>query len=576
MKLRNILLAILTISLGFCVLQLASVSSAQTRGPSSLSAKPLTGPLVERRWATIVNNSFLIPNGTRNFSSYGQPSVNRSGTVVFRARSTMGTHETGIYIREFPKGLVRPLADTNSLVPEPNNLDTNFREFSSFPRMAINAPDAVFRGLHSPVYTYMLPDGTETRVGTTGLYASIGSDLLRTGAAKLGAVPGFDFYSVPSALTATTDTLLPFDVFPGGSAINDEGAIVFKGNWTENGVGKTGIFVRRLYASPYGGFEPTTMLASSDTEIPNMPPSFAAVTFDSTSPPSVAGNYAVFLGLDNELDPHYGGIYRVSLKGGPLEPLVEIGKVLPNSKVSELIRIGEGLSYDGRYLAFWAAWGTEFRTIRLNCPVDGNKGLIDYCNGLDPNSRYDPTTRQWFQLHQVPVEQGIVVMDTQTGMEWVISSTNGDFNDFVYWTYSGHVPGDDSDETSEPPRWRGASFMAVSDGSVVFKARTATLNEKLEYVDIVDGLYAVDAPMSSIRSTLIETGMDGNIIDPSLVPGTMPVTGVGIERDGFRGKHLAIAVTMANEEAGWGGIYLTELQRGPTLNAEETRGARKR
>lgn len=576
MKLKNILLAVLTIALGGYVLHLASTSSAQTRGHSSLDVASSTGPLVEPGWATVVNNSFLIPNGTRNFSSYGQPSVNKTGTVVFRARSTMGTHETGIYIRELSKGKVRPLADTFSFVPEPNNLDTKFREFSSFPRIAMNAPHAVFRGLHSPVYRYFLPDGTETRAGTTGLYATFGNDFLRTGAAKLGAVPGFEFYSVRSRGYATTDTLLQFDVFPGGSAINDDGAIVFKGNWTEDNIGKTGIFVRRLIDSPFGGFEHTEMLASSGTDIPNLPPSFAPITFDSTSPPSVAGDYAVFLGLDYELDPRYGGIYRVPLKGGELEPLVEIGKVLPNSKTSELIRIGEGLSYDGRYLAFWAAWGTEFKTIRLNCPVDGNQDIRNYCDGVDPNSIYDPETRQWYQLHQVPVEQGIVVMDTQTGMEWVVSSTNGDFNDFVYWTYSGHVPGDDSDEEAEPPRWRGGSFMAVSDGFVVFKARTATLNTKMEYVGIVDGLYAVDAPFSSMRSTLIETGMDGSVIDPSLAPGTMPVTNFGIERDGFRGKYLAVAVTMANEEAGWGGVYSTELQRDPTFSVDQPRRVKTR
>ncbi|HEX6123894.1 MAG TPA: hypothetical protein VFZ23_00835, partial [Pyrinomonadaceae bacterium] len=196
MKLKNILLGVFTIALGCCVLHLATTSSAQMRGRSSLAAASSTGPFVAQGWTTVVNNNFLIPNGTRNFSSYGQPSVNKTGTVVFRARSTMGTHETGIYVREFPKGDVRPLADTFSFVPEPNNLNTKFREFSSFPRMAINASHAVFRGQHSPVYTYMLPDGTETRAGTTGLYATLGNDLLRTGAAKLGAVPGFEFYSV--------------------------------------------------------------------------------------------------------------------------------------------------------------------------------------------------------------------------------------------------------------------------------------------------------------------------------------------------------------------------------------------
>lgn len=566
---------IFTIALCGIASLLETSALAQIRAGARLEKKQtVTRPsgLIETPWETVVNNNFAIPNGTRNFSSYGQPSVNSEGAVVFRARSTMGTHETGIFMRAYPNGKLLSLADTYTFVPDPNNLATKFREFSSFPRIAVNRPFTAFRGLHSPVYRYLLPDDTETRVGTTGIYATLGTELSFTGASKLGAVPGFEFYGVPRGPYALDSSPLLFDVFPGGSAISDDGVIVFKGNWTVDNVGKTGIFVRRLTSGPFGGAEPTEMLASSDTEIPNMPPSmrgdFANVTFDSTSPPTVAGDQVVFLGLDFEDDPHFGGIYRVNVKGGPLEPLVEIGKVLPHSKVSELIRIGEGLSFDGRYLAFWAAWGTEFKRLRLNCPVDGNKDLRDYCNGIDPNSILDPDTGQWYQLQQVPIHQGIVVMDLLTRMEWVVSTTDNDFTDFVYWTYSGHVPGSDDEESSEPPRWRGASFMAVSDGIVVFKARTAAMNSKREYINAVDGLYGVDAPMTTEKLRIVETGMDGSVLDPSLIPGTMPVTGLGIERDGFRGNHLAITATMANDEAGWGGVYMTGLQRAPTTSVE--------
>ena len=34
---------------------------------------------------------------------------------------------------------------------------------------------------------------------------------------------------------------------------------------------------------------------------------------------------------------------------------------------------------------------------------------------------------------------------------------------------------------------------------------------------------------------------------------------MGIERDGFRGNSLAINASMGTEEAGWAGIYLTEV-----------------
>lgn len=34
-------------------------------------------------------------------------------------------------------------------------------------------------------------------------------------------------------------------------------------------------------------------------------------------------------------------------------------------------QIGEALSYDGRFLGFWGAWGDEMRDILLICPTDG-------------------------------------------------------------------------------------------------------------------------------------------------------------------------------------------------------------
>lgn len=39
----------------------------------------------------------------------------------------------------------------------------------------------------------------------------------------------------------------------------------------------------------------------------------------------------------------------------------------------------------------------------------------------------------------------------------------------------------------------------------------------------------------------------------------LPVTEMGLERDGFRGKSLVINVSMGTEEAGFTGIYLTQI-----------------
>lgn len=102
-------------------------------------------------------------------------------------------------------------------------------------------------------------------------------------------------------------------------------------------------------------------------------------------------------------------------------------------------------------------------------------------------------------------------------------------------------------DDAEPPRWLSAPFLAVSNGRVVFKARTGERDENNVYVDPVDGIYLGCIAARSDVVTIVETGFDGSTIDPEIPPGILPVVGVGIERDGFRGKYLALTVSMALE-----------------------------
>ena len=150
------------------------------------------------------------------------------------------------------------------------------------------------------------------------------------------------------------------------------------------------------------------------------------------------------------------------------------------------------------------------------------------------------------------------------------------FSDFVYWNSSGRVPGSSSGEgdTGEPARWRSATFGAVSglaDGSladgafhVAFKARTGKVKDGA-YVNPIDGIYLRKGPGRPPIVTVVRTGMDGTLLDPAaVVPDTgvpIPITAMGIERDGFRGDALAINVSMGSEAAGWAGIYLTSVPR---------------
>ncbi len=74
-----------------------------------------------------------------------------------------------------------------------------------------------------------------------------------------------------------------------------------------------------------------------------------------------------------------------------------------------------------------------------------------------------------------------------------------------------------------------------------------------------------------MQETIVKTGMDGTAIDPKAVyidedePNvdsvSLPVTEMGIERDGFRGNSLVVNVSMGTEEAGWAGVYLTSVPK---------------
>ncbi len=502
-------------------------------------------------WQTVANNATVIPGpGNRTLSSYGHPSVNTKGQVVFRGRTTMGGQRvSGIF---YQRSLYQPLqvmADNRMEVPFPNNLAAEFTEFSAFPRIAMNSDFMSIRGLHSPVYRYILETGEETRIGNTGIYFKFGDGLLVTAASRLGAVPEFDYFGVPNKKA------LAFDVFPGPQAVTDEGYVVFKGNFTINDEENTGIFYRQVLETPGGGIGSLQMIASSEMFMPDVP---YPVKFDSTSPPTAVGNKVLFLGLDNEEDPTYGGIYMADLAPEPvLENIAGIGRTFAGTP-EPLTRLGETIAFDGRYVAFWGAWGTDMMHVKMFCPEDGNREILAYCNGVDPKSMYDEEADRWYQFNLVPENQGIFVYDVQTGMSYMAADNKGYLKDFTFWVYSGHVPGD-HEEDSEPPRWRGAAFVALSDGWVAFKGRASELTGDKTYVDPVDGIYLANPIIGDGLKIVIETGMDGAYLDTSIPEhfrATLPITNVGIERDGFRGNNLAITATMDDGENSWGGVYV--------------------
>lgn len=569
MKVKTILISALILAVGISLFYFVPSSAASDRrtninlqsqnGVAAVSYISGRFSLAPVEWQTIVNNNFLVPGTKLTYSNYGLPSVNSDGYIVFRALAAGKERQFGIYARQFPKGPVETVANLDTYVPYPNNLDTTFSVFPAIPRIAANTNLIAVRGNHLPVYEYLLPN--EMHVGTSGIYAQLDGGLLVNGASNLGLVPGFEYYAVPKTFPAAA-----FDRFYDSPAIADNGTIAFKGGYTVDRDVKTGIYFRELLSTPGGGRAPVELIANSDTEIPNAPPSFRALTFGSLASPTIADNQVVFTGLDDAENPNFGGIYLAPLtQNTKLRTLVGIGEELSGLKIPALTRLGDELSFDGRYVAFWGAWGIETKSIRLYCPTDGDVDLIAYCNGVDPNSIFDKETERWYQERKTMVNQGIFVYDIFADVVALVAHTDGEFADFRFWDYTGRVPGLIPTPDTDLPRWQPTSYLAVSDGIVVFKARTGWITNNGLYNDPTDGIYMRDVVMAKPIEVLLETGMDGVILDPTMPTGlraTVPIVGLGVERDGFRGNRLAINATMADDVTNWGGVYMANISRG--------------
>jgi hypothetical protein len=429
-------------------------------------------------WRVVVNNGMTVPGDIRTFNSYNQPSVNVDGLVVFRARSrggaTGGAPAHGVFSRHMALGTaVSTVFDRRIFVPFPNNLGTTFVEPPSFPRLDMWSNTVASRGNHPPAWEYILPNETETRGGTTGIYTNPFWSLI-SGASNLGAAPGFDFLAVPG-----TNPPIKFDVFPGAPAATDTATVVFKGNYSVSDpndpsvtINRTGVYYRDLIDAPAGGTGSVIAIADAATAIPG-----TRVPFGAVAPPSAAGRLAVFTGWDNEWSPTVGGIYLAPLDGPmpPLRVLVRIGDRVPGEPTGTRFRnLGESLSFDGRFVAFWGTWGSATRTLVLQCPREGNRDRLEYCRTTHPSGF----------MTTVPVHQGIFVHDTKTGGTRAVAKSPDDVTDFIYWNFSGMVPGmtGHADDDGEPARWRSAVFVAVSglvddrhtDATfhAVFKART--------------------------------------------------------------------------------------------------------
>jgi len=553
----------------------------------TMTALAAPNPDTPFEWTTVVNNNDLIPPlDQRTFNSYNQPSVNANGLVVMRARSRggppLGPATHGIYVRDMSiadSDIVRIL-DKTTTVPNPNNLGSKFTETPSFPRIDMSSATIATRGNHGPVHRYSLGDDDETRAGTTGIYTNPFGSLI-TGAAKLGHVPGFSFFGVPEFGD------IPFEVFPGAPSVANGNTIVFKGNFTAEGIARTGVYYRDLTSGPTGGTAPAVMIANSaHTFIPG-----TEVLFGSTAPPNAAGDSAVFAGFDNEEAPTLGGIYLAPLQYQPsLKALVRIGDRVPGqSGKDRFTAIGEGIAFDGRYVGFWGAWGNQTRTVKLYCKEEGNKNRIAYCNQSlycaatgetlgDPGNICDDQDdpkfgKSCYAKREVPAKQAIFVHDTETRMTHLVAKRGKQLDNFLYWNYSGRVPcashghsAEGGEDDGESVRWRASAFVAVSAGvgatfNTAFKARSGGLRNGV-YEDPVDGIYVRMGPGQSPVITAADTTMNGQVLDAEAPPDST-IAELGLEREGLRGRWFAINASMevegGEEEDGMAGVYITQM-----------------
>lgn len=491
-------------------------------------------------WRTVANSATAMPgSGGKLFSSFGQPSLNNKCAIAFRGRSSGGGEPArGVYTGNGCKSTANLLAAASrgTTVPPPNNLAAQFNEFPAFPRIDVRDNLVVTRGQSRPVWEYTLPDGSDTRLGTSGVYAGLIGSSLTTGASLLGTVPGFEYFAVPG------HPGVRFDQFPGAPTVFDGNKIAYKGNFTEGGASKTGVFVRSLYNA--GGTSPGTRIADSDIMIPG-----TSTLFGSTAPPSAANHTVVFAGFDNEASPTMGGIYKAIAPGYALQTVAAIGQMPPEGGSLPFTKYGEALSFDGQNIGFWAALGQEVRTVRLHCPTDGNAAVIAACVEQCPTTDADGN----YCEGEVPVEQGLYISRPNGGLKLVARAGTGQqFKDFVFWTFSGRPPGvgDSDSEDFEPPRWRSTAFFAISRGraNVASAFKATTSDDKV-------GIFARSSLKRSVVPVLLVGDGSANV-DASAPSGSV-VSAVGLERDGLRNCVLAVNASFLNASTSesWAGVY---------------------
>ncbi len=521
-----------------------TVSNPEPSGGTSNGFNLIVHAKATLTWHPLADTTTMVPVAAVPFQVFGPPAVNNSGTVVFSGQSIFSTAESeetsatlGVYSVDQSTGAISVIADSSTYVPDPNTLkygdtDTDLAKFEGFPSSAnIDQGSSLvgFAGTNPPVV--QLPD--DGKAGTAGLYGNPDGKLV-TGVGLFTLDP-YVYFQVPDMPAGT-----PFGALPASPAVVNGSTFVFKGDYLNGTTVAMGVYYRDIT-----GTAPVTLIASTvSTLIPD-----SGVKFGYIGAPSAVGNTVVFVGYNRKDGPAAGGIYSAPLATAPTPvPLVTIGSAVPDETDATFTQFGDNISFDGRYVAFWGAWGTDTTTRHLTCSNDGFTALDAYCLTVFPNG-FDA---------QVPVHQGIFVYDTSTNTMTTVAKTGDAFSDFTHWTFVGALPeeggppsgtggnssGGGEDETEEVPLEAPAFLMTpnvvVAGGTagnyeVAFDASTGT----------ADGIYMTSGPNTSAIVTAVDTTMPAATLNLN-ANSTTTIKALYLGREGMQGNWLVIGSTMVD------------------------------
>ena len=554
------------------------------------------GPIIlPEPWKPVVNRNDVLPENGQSFESFTEPSVNRSGAVAFGGTSGGVPHPiAGVFLRRMGAvgQPIETLLQRGGDVAAPNNVENppfsgqfaGYRMFPWFPRIDADAVMVTSRGTSGPVWRFLLPNGEELFQGTSGVFATSNGSRF-TAANMLGDVrdpdtlePSFPEYSVPNEYEGTA-----FDGFPGSPAMGGSRFVTFKGAWrtyqhsTLHPDYTEGLYARDLEFQ----LDPLVEIVTSDDEIPMPLVLLSNPHFEVIGSPSSSDSRTVFLGTDDANHPHHGGIFLADLAEPvvSLVPLVQIGDHVPGLNPGALAtgddtftQLGETLSFNGRWVAFWGSWGHSHRNVHFHCPEEwevDDAQLAKCCH-----HRYG----EGFEV-DVPSNQGIFVYDTDTGVTYPVSligdgtsSSKDSIESFVYWKFSGTVLDDHGDmlsggnghddgvpvDETELADWRMSTYAAVesavsyggteSEFRVAFKAIMHQHHE--------DTIFMAQGPDGATPTEIITTGALGSTLDLATPEGAR-IVDLAMERDSLRDGWFVIAAKMWNHDThqSWAGVY---------------------